>query len=323
MKNGYFVISLDFELIWGIFDVVRWEEKRKYFTNTIDAIPQILRLFEDYKIHCTWATVGMLFNRDWNDWEQNFPAFLPQYEERKLSAYDYGKSIKSPGTEKMCFAQDSIRKILEVPGQEIGTHTYSHYYCLERGQEAIQFEKDLEKAIEMAERMNIRLRSLVFPRNQLQKDYLEICYKLGIKNVRSNPADWYWKYTTSNNLWIKLWRTGDAYVPLGKKSYSMDEMRVEKGLPLEQKASRFLRPMGDNAVLRNLKMVRIKNEMEKAARENKIYHLWWHPHNFGERPIESLEYLKEILDHFELLRSKYSFQSANMAEIGQKFQEFS
>ena len=321
MKNGFFVISLDFELIWGVFDVVRWEEKNMYFNNTIEAIPQILSLFASHGIHCTWATVGMLFNRDWTEWEQNFPALLPQYEKRDFSAYNFGRSIKFTGTEKICFAEGLIKKILEVPGQEIGTHTYSHYYCLERGQEAIQFEKDLEKAIEIAERMNIELRSLVFPRNQLQKDYLEICYKLGIKNVRSNPTDWYWKYTTSNNLWLKLWRSGDAYVPLGKKSYSFTEMRPQKGFPLEQKASRFLKPVEGNAVLRNLKMVRIKNEMEKAAKENEIYHLWWHPHNFGERTMESLEDLKEILGYFQFLRKRYSFQSANMAEIGQRLQE--
>lgn len=318
MKNGYFVISLDFELLWGIFDVVDSDEKTDYFDNTINAIPEILDLFKKYKIHCTWATVGMLFNTNWEDWKRNIPEFLPDYKNQKLSAYCFGKSLKSTKTEKICFAVGSIQEIIKVPGQEIGTHTYSHFYSMETGQEAVHFEKDLEKAIEIAQRMDIKIKSLVFPRNQFKREYLEICYKLGIKNVRSNPKDWYWKDTTSNNIWVKIFRTGDAYVPLGQKSYSFDELKPKTGLPLEQKASRFLRPLESNPILRRLKLERIKKEMQHAAKNNEIYHLWWHPHNFGNRTAESLQDLKEILEHFELLEEKYSFQSSNMAEIGDK-----
>ena len=45
------------------------------------------------------------------------------------------------------FAPELIRSIHETKGQEIGTHTYSHYYCLEDSQNEIQFENDLDSAI--------------------------------------------------------------------------------------------------------------------------------------------------------------------------------
>ena len=56
MKNGSLVISLDFELLWGVFDKVDWKQQKDYFLSTRKIIPEILGLFEQYEISCTWAT---------------------------------------------------------------------------------------------------------------------------------------------------------------------------------------------------------------------------------------------------------------------------
>lgn len=314
-RNGYLVISLDFELLWGIFDVVDYKKKMKYFENTRETIPAILQLFSKYDIHATWAIVGMLFNKDWNEWKNNTPNLLPDYLNSNLSAYDFGNSIENLDNINLVFAPQLIELINRVNGQEIGTHTYSHYYCLEPGQNKEQFKADLEKAIEIAEKMEIKLKSLVFPRNQLKKEYLEICADLGIENVRSNPSSWYWRDPLSENVLNKLARSGDAYLPFGNKTYSIAELTKEDDLPLEQKASRFLRPSEGNNLIRKLKLQRIKKEMLRAAKKSQVYHLWWHPHNFGENPKESLKDLKVILEHYNWCKNKYNFHSVNMQEL--------
>ena len=76
MKNGAFVISLDFELVWGLFDHIAIQDKISYFDNTINIIPRLLETFEKKDIHATWATVGMLFNENWDEWHANKPNFL-------------------------------------------------------------------------------------------------------------------------------------------------------------------------------------------------------------------------------------------------------
>lgn len=317
LTNGFLVISLDLELLWGVFDKVDIKEKEIYFNNTRQVIPEILNLFSEYNIHCTWATVGMLFNNDWEEWRKNTPNILPKYNNSALSAYDYGKSIKSSDTEYLCFAKDLIHQIQKAANQEIGTHTYSHYYCLESGQDIESFKVDLEKAIELAEQMGIELKSLVFPRNQFNEDYLKICYELGIENVRSNPTDWYWRDTQNISLKNKIFRTGDAYIGPNNKSYSLTVLNFEKGKPLAQRASRLLRPYSSNKYLNNLILKRIKTEMTYAAKFNEIYHLWWHPHNFGNNPHQNLLNLKEILEHYKLCMSEYGFCSFTMSEINQ------
>ena len=315
-NHGTFVISLDFELLWGVFDVINFEKNREYFKNTRAAIPETLNLFEKFNIHATWATVGMLFNENWDEWIENVPKSTPEYSNERLNAYKFGNKIISSKTEQLCFAPNIIKKIIQVPGQELATHTYSHYYCLEEGQSLKDFQNDLALAVEMAGKMNITLKSLVFPRNQIKQEYLQICNEHGIKTVRSNPSSWYWKNIVSNSLFTKFARTGDAYLPLGNKSYPKSDIVGSSKLPLEQKASRFFRPVEQNGMLRKLKLKRIKEEMTIAAKENKVYHLWWHPHNFGDRPEESLKDLKLLLEYFNMLRKRYNFQSANMAEIG-------
>lgn len=315
-KNGCLVISLDFELIWGVFDTIDIKENEQYFLNTGKVIPEILQLFQKSNIHATWASVGMLFNKNWAEWEENSAEKKPNYANTALSSYNYGNSIKNKGYNELCFAPELIFEISKTVGQEMATHTYSHYYCLEGGQGKESFKQDLIQAIAIASKMGIDLKSLIFPRNQIRRKYLKICSELGIKNVRSNPDSWYWNDTSTSGLSTKITRTADAYLNLGKKTYPYSDLKRNNGLPLEQKASRFLRPVESNTLLRNLKLKRIRDEMTDAAKNDKIYHLWWHPHNFGDQPEESLKDLTHLIKHFELLRSKYGFQSLNMMELG-------
>lgn len=313
LDSGFFVISLDFELIWGVFDKIEPKEKLQYFKNTLKVVPEILSSFRMANIHATWATVGMLFNNSWEDWESNFPKKLPEYVNTELSPYKFGSVIRDKKFEEVCFAPTLIKEIINTPFQEFATHTYSHYYCLEEGQTSETFKLDLQKNIELADKWGLKLRSLVFPRNQYNREYLKICSQLGIESVRSNPANWYWQDTSNNSLTRKIFRTGDAYGGLNDKTYDLVDIESSSDL-ISQKASRLLRPYSDN-FLNKLKLDRIKSEMTYAAKNNKVYHLWWHPHNFGNNPKQSILELKEILWHFKACEKKYGFRSASMNEI--------
>src|SRR5690554_1740032 len=116
-KKGALVISLDFELLLGIFDKVDPSEKEEYFRNTREVIPQILQLFETFNVSCTWAIVGMLFNKDWQDWINNKPEILPNYKNKILSPYVFGERIRKSGSESLCFATDLISLIKNTKGQ--------------------------------------------------------------------------------------------------------------------------------------------------------------------------------------------------------------
>src|SRR3546814_19442015 len=74
--------------------------------------------------------------------------------------------------------------------QEIATHSYSHYYCLEPGQTDDQFRADLRAATAQLREWNIDCRSIVFPRNQYDRRHLELCAAEGLSAFRGPETNW-------------------------------------------------------------------------------------------------------------------------------------
>lgn len=315
--NGFFIISLDFELFWGIFDKASIENKMSYFENTLKTIPQILNLFKKNDINATWASVGFLFYNDMEDLKNNLPKKTPNYTNKSLSAYQYIENTYDDKYKQFHFAPDLIKKIAQTPGQEIASHTLSHFYCLEKGQTIDDFEADIKQHISVAKRLGIKLKSLVFPRNQYNHDYESVLLKNGIKNIRTNPNVWFWDTTKQETIWQKIFRTADAYLPISNMLF--DPLPYQDGI-VKIPAGRFFRPPNRYKILNKLRLIRIKNEMTKAAKENKVYHLWWHPHNFGNNPQESLKELNDILSHYNQLQKIYGFASVNMKDFAQLLQ---
>jgi peptidoglycan/xylan/chitin deacetylase (PgdA/CDA1 family) len=313
---GIFTISLDFELHWGVFDKRDRSARMTCYENTRNLIPGLLQAFEKNKVHVTWATVGSLFANDKTEWDQFSPSVKPTYVNKKVSAYEYVEQETIDEHETAFFAADLVKEILNYEGQELATHTFSHYYCCEDGQNVRQFDADLKAAKAAAEKLDVQITSLVFPRNQFNESYLEVCWNNGIKVVRSNPDVWYWTGIADNDTSIvrKLFRTGDTFVPLGKRTYPLSAIKKKKNSPLMLPASRLLRSYTPKYKVGNtLRLKRILSEMQYAAQHNECYHLWWHPENFGDHPSENMYDLQIILDHYKHLSSKYRMQSWNMA----------
>ncbi len=317
MPSGTFTISLDFELLWGIFDKIGIRYKPEYFANTRRIIPLMLEKFADSGIQATWATVGMLFAENEEEWKAYQPDYLPSYRDKQYSAYEW---VKKYGIRpEVHFAPELIRQIIDTPGQELGSHSFAHYYTLMRGQSPEQFRQDLKATQKIArDKFGLGLDSLVFPRNQLNELYLKICLEEGFTVVRGNPRNWFWQETQNENFSKKLFRTADCFVPMGERtSYKFEELQSFPNEPLVVPASRILRPFfKNNHFMNGLRLSRIKGEMSYAAQNHEIYHLWWHPHNFGNDPVGAMKELDEIISHFLDLKSKYGMESMNMKGVG-------
>ena len=318
MEKGKFVISLDFELHWGAAEKWDLRLKKEYFNTTRKSIPVVLALFKKYNIHATWATVGFLFAKNKEQLLRFLPKDRPSYNDENLSYYnliDNNEVGEDENDDPYHYASSLITKILETPGQELGTHTFAHYYCNEPGQNKLQFEADIQAAQAVSkENFNTELKSLVFPRNQFNEEYLEIASQNGIQVVRSNPDLWFWK--TQSKL-APLARAFDTLLPISKTT-TFRETKPDKNKMLLLPASRFFRPYANKEkLIRNFKRTRIKNEMLYAAKNNSVYHLWWHPHNFGDAVNENLLDLEEILKWYRKLHADFGFSSKTMIEMYQ------
>jgi peptidoglycan/xylan/chitin deacetylase (PgdA/CDA1 family) len=315
-SNGYFLISLDFELQWGRFDkVVLDDVRKKELENTLRIIPQMLELFEENEIAVTWAVVGMMFNKSREEWISNIPKLIPEYSNPKLSPYLYFNFLKSDKTlNKYFFAQELIESISNAKKQELASHTYSHYYCLDEGQSIEYFKADLEKVKSLSE----AIKSLVLPRNQFNINYYSVCKALNFLTIRTNPSSWYW-IAENGNIFKRIFRLIDTFNLFSyNKCIHLDFFEEQISAPYFLPSSRFFRSWKpQNKIINHFKLLRIKLEMNYAAKYKKYYHIWWHPENFGNHPNECLQELKIILQHYLKLQKKYGFKSVTMSEFGE------
>ena len=322
MNGGCLIISLDFELHWGGSE--KWpldDSYKKYFDSTRESIPKVLSLFEQAHLHVTWATVGFLMHQNKRELLEALPDIRPDYALKHISAYHYlqnGWVGADENEDPYHYAHSLVNMIAKAHGQELSTHSFSHYYCNEEGQTAEQFLYDLRAAVQAGKRYGAEPKSLVFPRNQYNAEYLKACKKVGIEIVRVNPLDWWWQIdsTQGESKWKRLNRGADAYFSIGgKTSYSLDQVKQQEGVFLLP-ASRLLRPFNPKELfLNNLKIKKIKKEMTRAALNNECYHLWWHPHNFGNYTQQNIEGLVQIANHFQFLKAEYGMESKNMRQI--------
>jgi peptidoglycan/xylan/chitin deacetylase (PgdA/CDA1 family) len=320
-QRGIFVISLDFELYWGIRDRRTLESYKENLLGVRFVIPRLLELFEKYKIHATWAVVGFLFFENLDELIKGLPAKKPTYVNSKLSPYqDIPYIGRNAEEDPFHYAPSWIKLIASFPHQEIGSHTFSHYYCLEKGQDKETFRDDLSAALKAAGNYKLKLKSLVFPRNQFNREYLSVCKEMGIKAYRGNESSWLYQPRSRHeeSLLRRGLRFIDAYVNIsGHNAYSIDKLGSTS--PYNIPSSRFLRPYSPRLkVLEPLRLRRILSDLTYAARKGLIYHLWWHPHNFGIHLEENLSFLRKILNHFLNLKEAYGMESLNMGELAQR-----
>lgn len=319
MKQGALVVSLDFELAWGVIDglgIHKGYEKNLFGAR--DAIPRILDLFNEFGIAATWATVGFLFAESAEELLEHAPppGLRPNYENPRLDPYriTVGDSERD---DPLHLAPSLIRQIASTPRQEIGSHTYSHYLTMEQGSVAEAFHADLQSATSIASSKGIQLRSLVIPRHQTRRDFLPIYAKNGFDVHRGNEPNWLNEPRPgrSGSLPVRALRLLDSYLNLtGVPAFEWERVLPRSGLH-DVPESRFLRPWSPRmARVEPLRRQRVIQGLEHAARTGRIYHLWWHPHNFGADIPENLRALRRILERYQELSQSHGLASFNMAE---------
>ena len=273
-------------------------------------------MFAAAGVRATWATVGLLFCETKEELMASLPEQRPAYRNQALSNYTYLDEVgPDERRDPYYFAASLVDQISQTPGQEIGTHTLSHFYCLEHGQTADALRADLSAACTLASRRGISLKSIVFPRNQYSDQSLAVCKELGLTHFRGNSRGWvYLPVPTSGQTRIRRGlRLLDAYS--GMFGSQVFDPAVRAGL-VDVPASRFLRPCaGRLAPFHPLHISTIQRAMTVAARQNKAFHLWWHPHNFGREIESNLQGLAKILRHFRALQDRFGMQSFAMADV--------
>ena len=307
---GALVISLDFEIHWGLRDQMgTGGPYRQNLLGVREAVPRMLEMFAEFEVAATWATVGFLFAASRDELERSSPALKPSYTDPALSPYAEPLG-RGEADDPFHFAPSLIDEVRATPRQELETHTFSHYYTLAPGQSAAEFAADLRSAREIAARRGVEFRSIVFPRNQHNPAYDPVLLDAGLLCYRGLPRAHPYRGDSAAQRLVRL---GDAYVDVaGEHTTPWAAVPQESGL-CNVPGSFFLRPFVPR--LRHadgLRLRRMARAIRGAALRREIVHLWWHPHNFGRHTDENLAFLRRLLEVFAQYRESHGMRSMGM-----------
>jgi peptidoglycan/xylan/chitin deacetylase (PgdA/CDA1 family) len=317
-RPGALVISLDFELHWGVRDhVTRDDPLYRRLPDARRAVADMLEVFAARDIRATWATVGFLFASTRDEVDVYKPRERPAYPRGELDPYVEAIGIDEEHDPEH-LAASLVELIRASDGQELGSHTFSHYYCLEPGQNEAMFRADLAAAQAIALRHGVELTSLVLPRNQWNPAYAAAVLDLGFLCIRGPQRSWGHRARQRGhqNIVHRGARLAETYVGFSPPpTTEWSNVLLPSGL-CDVPASAFLRPYEpDRKHLEPLRLARLRSGMRHAARHGRIFHLWWHPHNFSQHRSENFTVLEQILDEFDRLAAADGMQSLTMADV--------
>lgn len=317
-RPGALVISLDFELHWGVRDhTTRNDALYGRLPDARRAVEAMLHVFVARHIRATWATVGFLFASTRDEVNAYMPSERPAYPQADLNPY-----VETIGIDEQHDPEHLAGSLVEMistsAGQEVGSHTFSHYYCLEAGQTEATFRADLAAAQAIALRRGLELTSLVLPRNQWNPAYTAAVLDLGIRCIRGPQRSWSHRARQHGHesLLHRGARLGDTYIGVRPPpTTDWNDVLLPSGL-CDVPASAFLRPYDPaRKRLEPLRLARLRSGMRHAARHGQIFHLWWHPHNFSRHQSENFAVLGQVLDEFDRLAAAEGMQSLTMTDV--------
>jgi hypothetical protein len=316
-KRGAFVLSLDFELMWGLKGS---RAEAGYAANVLGArraVPQLLELFREFGTGCTWATVGFLMFGCRDALMAALPRRRPRGRPGGSCSYSHLDAIGTDeASDPLHYGRSLVERIAACPRQEIATHTFSHYCCLDGGWDDDAFAQDIRAARAAAGGLGLETRSIVFPRNQLCARALDICCSEGIRAYRGSGPHWFNQPAARRDegRLRRSARLAASYAP-GWRSGAVEAGQAHGMVNVP--ASRFLRPCS-GGLAAALQLSSIRQNMRHAARTGKIFHLWFHPHNFGRRTGENLALLRSILAEQARLQAQTGWPSLTMAEAAEQ-----
>jgi hypothetical protein len=319
-RPGALVISLDFELHWGIRDhVSRDDAAYRSLPEERRAVEDLIAVFGARRIRATWATVGFLFASTWEELVPHLPSIRPAYRRSELDPY--GEPVgPDEDHDPEHLAGSLVDLIAASPGQEVASHTFSHYYCLEPGQSEATFRADLGAAQALARGRGLNVSSLVLPRNQWNPAYATAVLDLGFRCIRGNQRNWAHRPAPGGgHMRRRAARLADTYVGLSPPpTTAWSEVVLPSGL-CDVPASAFLRPYSTRRrQLEPLRRARLRSGLRHAARAGRIFHLWWHPSNFAHNRRENLSLLEHVLDDFDDLSRTEGIETLTMADVSNR-----
>ncbi|HAQ21325.1 MAG TPA: hypothetical protein DCR40_19150 [Prolixibacteraceae bacterium] len=297
MKKGKLVISIDYEMLWGLTDSNISASRYIELKQVPEVVTHLLNLFKKYEIHATWASVGALTYNNLDEMKKEMTNICRNLLLNQRSNYYLLCEKKLNGNEQTLFDPESFSKIEQTPFQQIECHSFLHIFSDFTSVEL--FKTDTCLHINRLKKLGFKTPEFyVFPRNQSTLPFLNILKKFGFNSFRGYDSVLY----SDEKIFKRILRRIDSIFPLVERNSKI--IYREDCELFEFKGSRFLRTFKNtNSLSAKLHYAKLRLGLKKSIQQGKMYHLWFHPHNFTINQANLLlfeDFLKSIQEYVKI-----------------------
>lgn len=313
LEKGIFTISLDFELIWGTADLGIESFKRLCEIERSEVIDRLLSLFEEFEFPATWAILGHLFLEHCEPVagvkhpeivRPSFPWIKDDWFEHDACGSEHDRSIH--------LGRSLVEKIRRcaVP-QEIGSHSFSHIIFGHEGCTREVALSEVAECVKLAAEMDIRMTSFVFPRNEI--GHLDVLSNYGFRCYRGVEPNWFEERNVSEAVRrsLRLFEVLTSATPPVVLPHL-----TESGLWNVPGSAMFFPMHGVRRFIpMKSRVSRCVKGLKKAAREKKVFHLWFHPTNMVDEMEKMFGGLRKVLEQARDLRDGGELDFMTMEQL--------
>lgn len=174
-RDPTLVVSLDFELGWGVIEGGLWRKRERagVYRNTRGAVRDLVACCDDLDLPLTWATVGAMIEDPARVDLDHLPADLRDQSYAALRAAE-------PATFDGRDVFDVVKRARVT--HDVGGHGYAHVRYDYPGVDAACVMGDIERLISVLQH---HPRSFVYPRNR--EGYADLIAAAGFGCIRGVP----------------------------------------------------------------------------------------------------------------------------------------
>jgi len=266
---GNFIISFDCEGKWGVADHLNGNHEA-YLTNKNlnEAYSKLVEILDENEINATFAFVGA-FTMSTDEYHEHKEWFSDVFVNGQNWFSSFNKSARQNQFEGW-FCPFAFEKISNSGAHEIASHGFSH---LPLDQSLIQkedFLREMDLIRKVAQLKGISPKSFIYPRNQV--GFVEELFESGFIGYRDSSE------IKGNNRAMN--RLGNILGEFNLFSSAHDHAKTDKVIKIP--AGYFLnwRRGLRKRVPFNLTCRKWANLITDAIKQEKVVHLWTHPHNY-------------------------------------------
>ncbi|QEG38675.1 polysaccharide deacetylase family protein [Roseimaritima ulvae] len=308
LPRAVMLFSLDLELAWGTRGRPSAAAQGPSLDGARAAIEGLLSQFAMYQVPATWVVVGgLLMGR--GDRQAH-----PWLDEPRFADIPRGCSRSQP----RWYADDVLEAIQQCSTpQEIGCHTLTHLYVDPSPAGREPFRQELQRFRELFDQLGWQQpTTFIYPKAMM--GHFDVLAEAGFRCFRGPEPRWY------ENL-PGVHASAALRMLDGKLA-----LRPNVGLPQKTAEGLWMLPSSQfYSPLRSVgKYVSVQQRVRKAikglraaARGRRVFHLWTHPFNLGQRSDELLEGLERIFEEACRLRDAGDLDLLSMGNLSRRLDD--